>query len=145
MKESVKVLNECIDLQIKKSNDYQNSNSNVVQAMHYRRGVDTIHDIIQGKVYRAQSLLESATQDAPNFESLEDTYKDIINYCSFAVSWLRGSMEGQQPNRDIFNKKVTETERLWPETFAQVSDNVYVGTNTALAIKGMVDDATQYC
>jgi hypothetical protein len=54
-------------------------------------------------------------------------------------------MEGQQPNRDIFNKKVTETERLWPETFAQVSDNVYVGTDTALAIKGMVDDATQYC
>ena len=145
MKESVKVLNECIDLQIKKSDDYQNPNSNVVQAMHYRRGVDTIHDIIQGKVYRAQSLLESAMQDAPNFESLEDTYKDIINYCSFAVSWLRGSMEGQQPNRDIFNKKVTETERLWPETFAQVSDNVYVGTNTALAIKGMVDDATQYC
>ena len=105
-RESVRVLQECIDLQLKKSQDYQNPNSNVVQAMHYRRGVDSIHDIIQGKVYRAQSLLESAGSghDA-NFESLEDTYKDIINYCSFAVSWLRGEMEGQDQTRDMFNKK----------------------------------------
>lgn len=106
MKESVKVLHECIDLQEKKSQDYQNPNSNVVQAMHYRRGIDSIHDIIQGKVYRAQSLLEAATQDSPNFESLEDTYKDIINYCSFAVSWLRRKMEGQNQSCDIFNRKL---------------------------------------
>lgn len=105
MKESVKVLQECIDLQLKKSQDYQNPNSNVVQAMHYRRGVDTIHDTMQGKMYRAQSLLESGRADQANFESLEDTYKDLINYASFAVSWLRGKIEGQDPARDIFNNK----------------------------------------
>ena len=104
-KESVKVLQECIDLQIKKSQDYQNPNSNVVQAMHYRRGIDSLHDIMQGKMYRAQSLLESGRADTANFESLEDTYKDLINYASFAVAWLRGGIEGQDPERDIFNKK----------------------------------------
>ena len=104
-KESVKVLQECIDLQLKKSQDYQNPNSNVVQAMHYRRGIDTIHDTLQGKLYRAQSLLESGRADQANFESLEDTYKDLINYASFAVSWLRGKIEGQDPDRDIFNRK----------------------------------------
>ena len=104
LKESVKVLNECITLQLKKSEDYQSKDSNVKQAMHYRRGVDSIHDIIQGKCYRAQSLLES-TGD-PNFESLEDTYKDIINYCSFAVSYMRGKMEGQSSDRDMFNKTI---------------------------------------
>lgn len=109
VKESIKVLNECIDLQTKKSNDYQNPNSNVVQAMHYRRGIDTIHDTIQGKVYRAQSLLEAAAHNNPNFESLEDTYKDIINYCSFAVSWLRFKMEGQNQFRDIFNRRIEPT------------------------------------
>ena len=104
LKESIKVLNECISLQLKKSEDYQSKDSNVKQAMHYRRGVDSIHDIIQGKCYRAQSLLES-TGD-PNFESLEDTYKDIINYCSFAVSYMRGKMEGQSSDRDMFNKTI---------------------------------------
>jgi len=106
-KPSVDVLRECIELQLKKSQDYQNPNSNVVQAMHYRRGVDTIHDIMQGKMYRAQSLLESGRADAANFESLEDTYKDLINYASFAVAWIRGGIEGQDPTRDMFNNKKT--------------------------------------
>ena len=92
-KESIKVLKECIDLQVKKSQDYQNPKSNIKQAMHYRRGVDTIHDMIHQKLLRAQSLLEA--DGNPNFESLEDTYKDMINYCSFAVSYMRGKMEGQ--------------------------------------------------
>ena len=102
-RESVKVLRECVYLQTQKSQDYQNPNSNVVQAMHYRRGVDTIHDIILGKVIRATSLLESGNN--PNFESLEDTYKDMINYCSFAVSYMRGKMEGQSSGHDMFNRK----------------------------------------
>ena len=85
-KESVKILKECIDLQLAKSQDYQNPKSDIKQAMHYRRGVDTIHDMIHQKLLRAQSLLE-ADGDV-KFESLEDTYKDMINYCSFAVSYL---------------------------------------------------------
>jgi len=103
---SVQVLRECIDLQLRKSQDYQNPNSNVTQAMHYRRGVDSIHDIIQGKLYRAQSLLESGTHTQANFESLEDTYKDLINYASFAVAWLRGGVPGQDVDRGIFNEKL---------------------------------------
>lgn len=104
-KESIAVLEECVELQVRKGQDYQNPNSNVTQAMHYRRGIDSIHDIIQGKLYRAQSILESGSE-TPNFESLEDTYKDLINYASFAVEWLRGKTDGQAEGRDIFNKKV---------------------------------------
>lgn len=108
-RESVNVLRECIDLQIRKSQDYQNPNSNIVQAMHYRRGVSTIHDMINQKLLRAQSLLEPMENGEvrdPNFESLEDTYKDLINYASFAVSYIRGQMEGQDPTRDMLNRKV---------------------------------------
>lgn len=109
-KESVKVLRECIELQLKKSRDYQNPNSNIVQAMHYRRGVSTIHDMIHQKLLRAQSLLEAAESSdgtvSANFESLEDTYKDLINYASFAVSYLRGQMEGQMPGRDMLNRPI---------------------------------------
>ena len=106
MKESLRVLQECAELQTKKSQDYQSSESNVTQAMHYRRGVDSIHDIINGKMLRAQSLLEAGMQGDPNFESLEDTYKDMINYASFAVSFMRGKMEGQDTNRDMFNNRI---------------------------------------
>ena len=114
-RESVKVLRECIDLQIRKSQDYQNPNSNIVQAMHYRRGVSTIHDMINQKLLRAQSLLEPLENGEginPNFESLEDTYKDLINYASFAVSYLRFQMEGQAGDRDILNRPIY---RLPPE------------------------------
>lgn len=102
-RESLKVLRECADMQRKKSSDYQAEESNVTQAMHYRRGVDSIHDILQGKLYRAQSILESGKE--PNYESLEDTYKDVINYASFAVAWLRGKLPGQPDGRDIFNRR----------------------------------------
>ena len=102
MKESIKVLQECAQMQTKKSADYQSDQSSVLQAMHYRRGVDTIHDIIIGKLMRATSLLEAGNN--PNFESLEDTYKDMINYASFAVSYMRGKMDGQDEHRDMFNK-----------------------------------------
>ena len=101
-KESIVVLQECAELQSKKSEDYQNPNSQVKQAMHYRRGVDTIHDIMIGKMMRATSLIESG--NTPNHESLEDTYKDLINYASFAVSYIRGKMEGQDPSLDYLNK-----------------------------------------
>ena len=115
-KESVNVLYECIELQNKKAQDYQNPNSNVKQAMHYRRGIDTIHDVMHSKMLRAQSLLETARDKSspvvPNFESLEDTYKDLINYASFAVSYLRKSMEGQDSSRDIFNEKRTVPPKL---------------------------------
>ena len=107
-RESVRVLEECIELQKRKSRDYQNPNSNIVQSMHYRRGVSTIHDMIHQKLLRAQSLLEAQENGTynPNFESLEDSYKDLINYASFAVSYLRGGMEGQDHNRDFLNRKI---------------------------------------
>jgi len=113
IRESIRVLQECAELQSKKSQDYQNAASNVVQAMHYRRGVDSIHDTMHGKMLRAQSLLETVFQHPyaqANFESLEDTYKDLINYASFAISYIRGKMEGQDPNRDMFNRIVNRQE-----------------------------------
>ena len=56
---------------------------------------------MHGKMLRAKSLLESG--QANNFESLEDTYKDLINYASFAVAYIRGKMEGQDPSLDYLN------------------------------------------
>ena len=140
MKESLKALEEAAAIQNKKSNDYQNAESRIKQAQYYPHGCATILDLIHSKVLRMYSVMEAMENDKnyqPNFESLEDSAIDLINYGSFFVSYMRGKMEGQDPDRNFLNKKVTET--------VQVSDNVFVGTSTALAIKGMVDDASQYC
>ena len=110
--ESVLVLEECVELQLKKSRDYQNPNSTVKQADYYPNGIVTIHDIMHAKMLRMKSVMEAMQADGydPNFESLEDTYKDIINYCSFAVSFMRGKMEGQLPNRDMYNRPVKASD-----------------------------------
>ena len=107
MKESLKVLQECAELQTKKSNDYQNPNSRIKQSDYYPRGVASILDIIQAKTLRLYSVIEAMESDPeynPNFESIEDSGKDLINYASFAVAYIRGKMEGQDPSLDYLNK-----------------------------------------
>jgi len=101
--ESVKVLNECVELQRKKSKDYQSAASSVRQADYYPSGCRTIWDIMHGKMLRLKSLMEADAE--PNFEGIEDSAKDLINYASFFVSYARGRMEGQDPDRDHMNRR----------------------------------------
>jgi hypothetical protein len=111
VRESVRVLSECAELQLKKSEDYQNPNSTVTQAMYYPNGVVTILDTLHSKYLRAKSLTEAAQAGhSPNFESLEDTFKDIINYASFAAAYCRGKVPGQNPNNDMFNRPKKDAE-----------------------------------
>ena len=110
---SVNVLQECIDLQNKKATDYQNTASRIKQADYYPNGCLTIHDIMHAKMLRMQSVMEAMLADpnyAPNFESLEDSAKDLINYSSFFVSYVRGKIDGQLSDHDIFNKKIVVKE-----------------------------------
>jgi hypothetical protein len=44
--------------------------------------------------------------ETANFESLEDSAKDAINYLSFFVSYSRGKMEGQDTKRDLVNRPI---------------------------------------
>ena len=63
MKESVKVLKECIELQLKKAKDYQNPHSSIKQANYYRRGLHTLLDTMHSKVLRMCSVLEAMEND----------------------------------------------------------------------------------
>lgn len=117
-RESVRVLKECIDLQVRKSRDYQNSASKVRQADYYRLGIDSIYDMLHTKMLRILSLIETAKANPtaePNFESLEDTLKDLINYSSFGVAWLRKKIDGQDENCDMFNNPLPEITTLKTE------------------------------
>ena len=112
---SVQVLRECIDLQNKKANDYQNPNSTIKQADYYPSGCLTILEIIHAKVLRMRSVMEAMQHDPsykPNFESLEDSAKDLINYASFYVAYSRGKVDGQEADRDFLNRKMDTTKNV---------------------------------
>lgn len=103
---SANVLLEAAAIQEKKGQDYQNPLSRVRQVDHYPRGVYTILDTVNGKLLRMYSVLETMEAGGKvNFESVEDSALDAINYLSFIVAYLRGEIDGQQPNTDIFNRR----------------------------------------
>jgi hypothetical protein len=105
--ESVRVLGECMELQIRKSRDYQSSASSVKQADYYPSGCLTILDIMHAKMLRMRSMMQATVTDpdyVPSFEGIEDSAKDLINYASFLVSYARGRMDGQDPERDFLNR-----------------------------------------
>ena len=106
-KESIIVLNECIELQKSKGSDYQSSASDVKQAHYYPRGIESLYDMLNTKMLRIRSLLdkESVITNSINHESIEDSLKDLINYASFSVEYLREKMDGQDPMRNMFNRK----------------------------------------
>ena len=113
-KESIKVLQECAELQIKKSQDYNNPDSRIHQTMYYPRGVATILDIVWAKVLRMYSVVEGMENDPtykPNFESLEDSAKDLINYSSFIVAYCRQGIDGQDGSKDYLNREIKEHAR----------------------------------
>ena len=118
MRESIKVLQECAEIQDKKSRDYQNEKSRIRQADYYPRGILSIMELINTKTIRLWSVLEAMESDPayePNFESIEDSLKDLINYSSFAVAYYRGKIDGQDPERDYLNRLKPRASSKVPE------------------------------
>ena len=104
---SVGILKEAIEIQILKGQDYNNAASRVTQADYYPNGVYSILDICQAKVLRMYSVLDTMQAGGnPNFESIEDSAIDLINYASFVAAYIRGQVPGQKADRDIFNKPI---------------------------------------
>ena len=54
---------------------------------------------------------------------MEDTYKDMINYCSFAVAYMRGKMEGQREDRDMFNRPIKNKTEVKEEPDGSRADS----------------------
>ena len=110
---SVGILQEAIDLQRKKGADYNGINTSVQQADYYPRGIWSIMDIIHAKYLRMKSVLETMEQGGKaNFESVEDSAIDLINYASFAVAYSRGQIPGQDSTKDIFNRSLSNKKEF---------------------------------
>ena len=130
-RKSANILLEAAELQERKGQDYQNPLSRVRQADHYPRGVYTILDTINGKMLRMYSVLETMEQGGKvNFESVEDSAIDMINYASFLVAYMRGQIDGQTPDKDIFNRRLQDgtVSALVPSDFRLKDKDVVQST-----------------
>lgn len=115
---SANILLEAAEIQEKKGLDYNNAISRVQQADYYVHGVWSILDTINGKYLRMVSVLETMEAGGKvNYESVEDSALDLINYTSFLAAYMRGEVPGQRPDRDIFNKPNDVTSPLIPTAF----------------------------
>lgn len=111
---SANVLLEAAEIQELKGQDYNNPASRVKQADYYPNGVLTLLDTMNAKVLRMYSVLETMQAGGKiNFESIEDSAIDLINYASFFVAYCRGQVPGQDINKSIFNS-VTDKQELLP-------------------------------
>lgn len=134
-RKSAQILLEAAELQERKGMDYQNPLSRVRQVDHYPRGVYTILDTINGKMLRMYSVLETMEAGGNvNFESVEDSAIDMINYASFLVAYMRGDIDGQEPGKDIFNRRTSKpthpTTALIPSKFKSHPSSTITVNNT---------------
>ena len=108
------ILKQAADLIAKKGNDYQNPKSRIRQADYYPNGAQTILDIMTGKVNRMHSVLDAMRDDdnyMENFESLQDSAIDLINYSAFFSAYLDYDIDGQTTDRDIFNRNIIKDDK----------------------------------
>jgi hypothetical protein len=121
-RKSANILLEAAELQERKGQDYNGAQTSVKQADYYPRGVWSILDIVNAKYLRMVSVLEQMEQGgSANFESVEDSAIDMINYASFLVAYMRGEVDGQEVDKDIFNRRMNKethpSDSLTPSLF----------------------------
>lgn len=115
---SANILLEAADLQERKGRDYNGPDSRVQQNDYYPNGIYSLLDIMNAKVLRMYSVADSMNAGGKvNFESIEDSAIDLINYASFLAAYMRGEVPGQKADRDIFNKTGQTNAALIPTKF----------------------------
>ena len=108
---AAEILKEAADLKVKKSKDYQ---SGMWSEKDYFPFGDTsyIH-MMWTKMLRIRSVAEK--KDV-NFESLEDSLLDMINYSAMYIAFLRSKDSGERPlnvNNHLTEAELDKAKQLW--------------------------------
>jgi NTP pyrophosphatase (non-canonical NTP hydrolase) len=103
MPHSVSVLLEAINLQLRKSSDY--NDGGIQRGDYWIHGLTDFEYVLHQKHLRFRSLISKFRRKATQlFESLEDTLFDKIVYSALTISWLRRKEPGQIKTNDLFNE-----------------------------------------
>lgn len=83
---AIEIMQEAIALKQRKSQDYQGGMWS--EEDYFPFGHKSYLHMIHTKYLRIRSVAE---QEDQNFESLEDSLIDMINYCGMYAAWLRNN------------------------------------------------------
>lgn len=108
---AIDFLENCKEFMLKKAADYNNEMSSVRSADYYLRGADDMLFNIREKYLRITSVLDIMKAGGePNFDSLQDSFRDLAIFAAMFAEWCAGKMDGQDISRDIFNRPILRGE-----------------------------------
>ncbi|MGB4824971.1 MAG: hypothetical protein WBP82_08730, partial [Leuconostoc mesenteroides] len=104
---AIRFLEDCKDLMIKKAAAYNADISTVKSADYYPRGLDDLYHMIHIKMLRAKSLIDlMRAGQSVNFENLQDTLMDLVNFSALTAEFNAGQMDGQNLELDLFCRPI---------------------------------------
>lgn len=80
----IDVINRALETLKAKGNDY---NAMIAREDYFPHGLISYHQMLHIKVLRIQSLIQSDVK--PNFEGIEDSLEDLLNYTIMALMFVR--------------------------------------------------------
>ena len=94
MTTAIDIMKEAIALKERKSLDYQGSKW--TEADYFPFGDESYMHMIHTKYLRMRNIMNS---EEVNFEGLEDTLIDMINYCAMYAAWLKNESPDKAPDK----------------------------------------------
>lgn len=104
----VKTLDSYRDHALAKTHDYDDDKDpEFLHANYYPGGINDIMYEISKKVRRLRRILKRMFNGGPppSTDSIHDSFRDISIYSAIGDTYCQGNLEGQIPNRDIFNRE----------------------------------------
>lgn len=109
MDKAAEILKEAAELKVKKSKDYQGGMWK--EKDYFPFGSQSYIHMMWTKMLRIRSVAEK--QDV-NFESLEDSLLDMINYSAMYIAFLRDSGESSlKLDNNLTEAEMQKARELW--------------------------------
>lgn len=83
---AIDILHEAAELKQRKSEDYQGGSWS--EEDYFPFGHQSYMHMIHTKYLRMRNIMEA---DSTNFESLDDTLIDMVNYAAMYAAWVRNN------------------------------------------------------
>ena len=106
------ILQEAADLKVKKSKDYQGGKWS--EKDYFPFGDTSYIHMMWTKMLRIRSVAEDRKE--VNFESLEDSLLDMINYSAMYIAYLRNKDSGESSllnSNNLSEADLDKAKKLW--------------------------------